>query len=327
MTISVATCKLASDFSDANLWQDLPCCPLCGCASFSTVRYAKDPHYGNPGLFAIARCKGCTVEFLNPMPTAVYLSTAYPSDYYSFGAAFPNSRKAQVIKTIKKILRTVLYYHASITGDPKFRSTGTMLDIGCGAGSFLAEMRAKGWKVHGVEPNFSAAERGRLEGIDIFAGTVESANYPPAHFDYVRSNHSFEHIENPREVLREIRRIIKPTGLLFIGVPNVAGLMARLFGKYWWYLGAPVHTFGYNPISLERLLTQEGFKVERIRYNSTFAGIFGSLQIYLNRKRGKPSESGWVINNPALMLLGQWTARLIDFLGQGDCIEVIATPA
>jgi len=84
---------------------------------------------------------------------------------------------------------------------------------------FVTPMKEKGWSVYGV-----AAERGRSEGFDILGGFIDRANFPSEYFDYVRSNHSFEHMHNPREVLREMRHIIKPSGYLFIRVPNVKGL-------------------------------------------------------------------------------------------------------
>jgi SAM-dependent methyltransferase len=314
------------DFSDSSHWTELKTCPLCGHSILSHILDARDRHYGNPGVFEIVECANCRLNFLNPMPTAAYLSSAYPENYYAYTLTIPKTFKERAVKTIKRVASALLFYSGSATGDPTFKTPETMLDIGCGAGAFLAKMREKGWKVYGVEFDPRAAERGRQEGLDIFAGTIEAAGYPDATFDYVRSNHSFEHINNPREVLREIRRVIKLNGLLFIGVPNVSGLMARWFGTYWWYLGAPVHTFGYSPATLRRLLAEEGFIVEQVNYNSSFWGIFGSLQIYANRKDGKNSEDGWIVHNPALMLLGHWFARITDLLSRGDCMEIIARP-
>lgn len=313
--------KLMPDFSDRRYWGILTACPLCGGFRFHHEVTARDPHYGNPGTFRIAECDDCGMHFLNPMPTKEYLSSAYPDNYYAHA---PGGSKSMT-RRIKKILRILLCFRQN-TKDPKFSHPGRVLDVGCGYGFFLAPMKEKGWAVYGVEPDAVAAERGRRNGIDIFAGFIDQANYPSGYFDYVRSNHSFEHVHNPKEVLREMRRVIKPTGYLFIGVPNVKGLMARIFGAHWWYLGAPVHTFGYCPETLESLLVSEGFKVESVKYNSTFAGIFGSLQIYLDRNNGKLSEDGFIVRNPVLMVIGHWMARILDLLKVGDCIEVIARP-
>jgi SAM-dependent methyltransferase len=314
------------DFADLNCWRQILACPLCEGRELRTVVWARDRHYGNPGSFATARCERCGLQFLNPMPTDGFLSTAYPDDYYAHTPIIPKSQKARRVKKLKRLLRYLLYYRANWTGDPQFKTPGAVLDIGSGAGTFLAMMREKGWRVCGVEPDLRSAERGREEGMEIFGGTIDAAHYPPESFDYVRSNHSFEHITNPREVLREVRRIIKPNGYLFIGVPNICGLMARVWGTYWWYLGAPVHTFGYCPATLGMLLEQEGFRVERVSFNSSYAGIFGSLQVYLYRNSGTRSEEGWMIRNQGLRVIGYWLARVTDILKVGDCMEVIARP-
>lgn len=315
---------MRSDFYDPEFWTAVRTCPLCRSGEYRVMREAMDRHYGNPGLFRIAECTNCQLNFLNPMPTLRYLATAYPQDYYAHVAS--TGSQSLTLPGLRKLVKQLLLYSPGQTKDPAFRTPGTMLDIGCGSGAFLTQMKAQGWNVKGVEPDEGAASRGRDKGIEIFAGTLDAAQFPPSYFDYIRSNHSFEHIHNPREVLREIHRIIRPSGTLFIGVPNVASLMARLFGVYWWYLGAPVHTFGYSPHTLGMLLEQEGFRVEAVQYNSTYSGVIGSLQIFRNRKNGKSSEEGWIIQNPALKVFGYWVAKLTDCAHIGDCIEVVARP-
>lgn len=317
----------ALDFSNPADWSPVAHCAVCDGTNFFEVRKAPDVHYGVAGLFPIFRCRDCGLQFLNPQPTPKYLETAYPKIYYSYSLRpYPQGWRLAVRK-LKRLLRHVLVYHAFITRDPHFQQPGTMLDIGSGAGDFLVEMRAKGWKVRGVEVSRDAAAEGQTRGgLDIFAGTLPEANLPSEEFDYVRSNHSFEHIDNPRDVLREIRRIIKPDGCLFIGVPNVDSWAADLFGANWYNLGPPTHPFGYSPRTLTTFLEQEGFRVEHVGYNSTYAGLIGSVQIMLNRKSGKPSHVGRLINNPALMLVGQWAAQIADAFRMGDCIEIIARP-
>lgn len=317
---------LEPDFSDATQWQKLTACTLCGSPDFATIIVAPDPHYGNAGEFPIAECHRCGVFFLNPMPTAAYLNDAYPKQYYAFQNTFRRGALQKLIKPLKRFGRFILYYHNSETNDPKFPVPGTILDLGCGVGTFLAKAREKGWKTYGVEPSQDAASIGSKQGLDIFPGTLNEAKYPDSFFDYVRSNHSFEHISDPKDVLREIRRVLKPDGKLFIGVPNVAGWAAKHYRENWWYLCPPVHTFGYSPETLSRLLASEGFEVVKVHYNSTFAGIFGSLQIALNRGTGKSPETGLLVNNNVMRVFGHWLARLTDFFGKGDCMEIIARP-
>jgi SAM-dependent methyltransferase len=256
------------------------------------------------------------------MPTLAYLERAYPAEYYAHQAV-PGTGSVAT-----KILRRLIFYAPKHTGDPKFRNPGRMVDIGCGAGEFLLKMRIRGWEVQGVEMSRAAAEAGRrLYGLDIVGGTLGEAQLPSATFDYVRLNHSFEHMTDPIQALTEIRRIIKPRGRLFIGVPNGDSLAAQVAGRYWWNLGPPVHPFTYNPATLSRLLREAGFAIERLSFNSSFAGLVGSLQIYLNRGTKRPSHVGWAMGCFPLRLAGHWTAKILDLFRMGDCIEITAIPA
>ncbi len=296
---------------------ELTSCPLCEAKNSEQVYLASDRHYGIPGRYRIVRCSGCSLLFLNPMYSDEELAKLYPTDYYAYQDNFQRSRW-------KGVVRAILGYRIQ-TLDPKFQKPGRMLDLGCGSGWFLASMREKGWETQGVEISSAAADLGRkAAGLDIFTGTLEQAAFPSESFDYIRSNHSFEHISSPNETLDEIHRILKRDGKLLIGVPNEASLTSKIFGRYWWYRGAPVHPFTYSPSNLCALLRKHHFQIERVAYNSDGCGILGSFQIWLNRNNGRRSHEGFFFNNQILKLVSHWAARITDVLGLGDEIEVTA---
>jgi SAM-dependent methyltransferase len=296
---------------------ELKRCPLCEKGKFDPAYLVKDRHYGIPGMHSIVRCAGCSLVFLNPMHSDEELAALYPAHYYAYQDRF--SRKPW-----KDLLKRLLGMRIG-TRDPVFQNPGAMLDLGCGSGWFMCDMRDQGWDTHGVEINRVAAELGRkTASLNIFPGDLVQANYPPSFFDYVRSNHSFEHICRPSETLEEIHRILRPGGKVLIGVPNVAGLSARVFGEYWWYLGAPVHPFTYSVETLSGILSKHNFCIQKVTYNSDYSGILGSLQIWLNRRNGRKSTEGRAINNLILRILCQWAAKCLDFLELGDAIEIIA---
>ncbi len=241
----------------------------------------------------------------------------YPADYYAYQDKFQVSKWRQFAKK-------VLGYHIG-TKDPGFPSPGRVLDIGCGSGWWLEGMRAQGWETFGVEISEQAAALGRIsKGLQIFAGTLEDASFDEQSFDFVRANHSLEHISCPNETLDMVHRILKPEGKFMVGVPNVNSFNARLFGEYWWHLCAPVHTFSYSVKTLSHLLDKHGFRVERVKFNSDYFGILGSFQIWLNRNTKKKSMQGFFVNNYPLRLLCQWMANLTDLFGCGDMIEITA---
>lgn len=293
-------------------------CVLCGSDKFEPMYFTRDRHYGISGLYRIVRCTNCLLICLAPLLSDQELSVLYPEDYY----AFQNHSRGWSCKEVVKVLLGLRIG----TRDPRFDIPGRMLDLGCGTGWFLCDMRDQGWDVYGVEINRTAAEIGSREGkLEIFAGTLQEAAFPPNYFDYIRANHSFEHISSPNETLTEIYRILKPNGKLLLGVPNVSGLNAKIFGKYWWYLGAPVHPFSYSVRTLTQLLRKHAFDVVKINYNSDYSGILGSAQIWLNRSSDRKSTDGVLFNSTVLKIVCQWAAKCIDLFNLGDAVELIAT--
>jgi SAM-dependent methyltransferase len=302
--------------SDSLVWHTK--CPLCGAPPKNYLTCTRDLHYGINGEWDYQRCTDCRVVFLNPAPTQAFLDSAYDDSYYSY-------QDFDMPPAWHALIKWLIRYNPGATGDPTFDSPGRILDIGCGSGQFLYRMQLRGWQTAGVELSARAAEIGNSKhGLNIQAGTLADAKLPDAAFNYIRLNHSFEHLLDPRETLAQIRRLLSPGGLLFIGVPNVDGLQARWFGRYWWNLGPPVHPFNYSRPTLERLLADQGFEIVSFRTNSNFAGILGSLQMALNHRMGSSSDTGTLIRNPAAKLLTQWAAKLTDLFLKGDCLELVA---
>lgn len=290
-------------------------CIICGAKDVRQVTRTRDRHYGVKGEFLVVACQNCGLLRLDPMPTEEDLFALYATDYY----AYHEPKLPGLWRRLgRRLFRTRIPTH-----DPRFAAPGDFLDIGCGAGEHVLLMRHRGWRACGVEPILAGAEAGWNAGIDIRHASLQGANFPDSSFDYVRLNHSFEHTVNPLEILTEIRRILRPGGKLFLGVPNSASLSYKIFKRYWWYLGVPFHPFTYSPSTLSQLLKKAGFTVESIHFNSNYFSVIGSLQIFLNRHNGKTSEEGWLTRSLLMKLLGNIIARTFDLIHLGDAMEVI----
>ncbi|MBU1076080.1 MAG: class I SAM-dependent methyltransferase [Spirochaetes bacterium] len=294
-------------------------CFLCNHTRYQSLYRIRDRHYSVKGTYSLVKCTNCSLVFLNPMPDEKELGRLYPQgSYYSY-QDFLNKKKSFKYKLEHFFIRFD-------TKDPEFFSKGRLLDIGCGSGEYLYEMKKKGWRSYGVEISKKAAECGKNQAkLNIFCGTLLKAKFKKDFFDFIRSNHSFEHVVNPNQILKEIARIIKPNGRVLIGVPNISGLALKIFGKYWYYLGVPFHPFSYSKNTLKRMMEKHGLIAEKINYNSNYHGLLGSLQIFLNRKKNKTSHEGWFINNHILKVLFHWLAKVLDLFRIGDCIEIIAS--
>ncbi|HEU4472542.1 MAG TPA: class I SAM-dependent methyltransferase [Flavisolibacter sp.] len=304
--------------------QKFETCPVCQSSKIAFRLNTFDRHYlQHHQSFDVYRCTDCSLLFLNPMITEEELHDLYPKDsYYAYTeiAPFAVQKKVGLMQRLKRLVIN------TSSRDPEFLdiSSLSVLDVGCGSGEKLAEFRQAGWKkVQGVEIDKRACEIGKANGIDIFHGTLLEAAFPSNSFDYVRSNHSFEHIIQNKAVIAEMFRICRPGGKLFIGVPNTGSLNFRLFGKYWYFLGIPFHPFGYNPKNLRLLLDEAGFEVEKVVHNGSALGILGSMQIALNSRRGIKHSQGFLLKKIFELPVHQ-LARLLNFARTGDCIEIIA---
>ncbi|MGF7038579.1 class I SAM-dependent methyltransferase [Mucilaginibacter lappiensis] len=297
----------------------LKSCVLCEKEQLQNIYKTHDRHYGIKGEFTIDKCGNCGLVFLNPMPSDKHLTSLYPKTYYSYQDFYEKDQSV-----IRRIFKKYIINIGTL--DPVFSQPGKILDIGCGSGKFLYGMKKKGWQVYGVEVNENAAEVGNeVEQLNIHPGDLLSSKFDSDFFDYIRSNHSFEHITTPEPVLDEVHRILKKDGKLLIGVPNIESFNGRLFKKYWWYLGAPVHPFNYSVSTLCKMVEKHGFVVEKVSYNGDYAGVLGSLQIYLNRNNGKMSEEGFFIKNAFFRAVAHQIAKLLNLFKKGDAIEIICS--
>lgn len=291
-------------------------CPVCSSRAARYKFTARDEHYGIPGRWAVRECADCASYYLEEPPTAEQLASLYRDDYYSYSIASPSR--------VKRSLARLLFYTRD-TREPAFPAPGRMLDFGCGSGEFLLEMKARGWDCAGVESSPVARARAAELGLDVRASLLGTDGFVPGTFDYVRANHSLEHVSWPEETLRQMRTLLRPGGTLFLGVPTTSSENARVFGAAWWHVTAPLHTFVPSKDGLLRLVERVGFETVKVTTNGDFAGTAGSLQILLNRSSTRRSSQGLVFALKPLLLLGQWYARTQDWRGVGDKLELIAT--
>lgn len=134
-----------------------------------------------------------------------------------------------------------------------------VLDFGCGTGGVLARLPAA--KRIGVEINEAAAKEASAV---LDAVTSSIADIPAGSIDKVISYHALEHVDSPSKILREILRVLKPSGELRIFVPCEMPLVARWHRS--WSANPEMHLHSWTPLTLGNLLTVLGFEVTDARF-------------------------------------------------------------
>lgn len=300
------------------------CCPLCGSNRQELLCTAQDHLTRQPGPYTLFRCLDCGLGYLDPRPTADEMDMHYPSTYEPHVSLLledmPHPRRWLVQYGLRKRRQPLLAQ----------RSSGKVLDVGCGAGLFLAEMRRHtSWEIYGIDRNPQAIAFAReVLKIPAQVGTIEENDFPDGSYDAVTMWDTLEHLHAPRKALREIWRILKPDGVLLLRVPSLDSLDARLFGPHWAGLDAPRHLTVFSKKTLTRILAETGFSVERMWCMSgSHASFVISLRFLLERSKPVGRLGRLLLRvaaSPGFVALSAPWFFLVDRLALGPEITVLS---
>jgi SAM-dependent methyltransferase len=295
-----------------------PSCTVCGAAGDLLYADLEDVLFGAPGLWSVRRCTNaaCGLIWLDPQPTEDDIGKAYATYFTHEAAGGGMSLPKRVYRTVKSsylsarlgyrgspwlaplgvaypgggdaLAASVMFLRAPAPGDE-------LLDVGCGAGDFLAVMRDLGWKARGVETDPQATRRGRERGLDIHEGDLASASFPDRRFDAVTMAHVIEHVHDAPRLLAECARILKPGGTLVILTPNSDGWGHRRFGRDWLSLDPPRHIRLFNRDNLRRLLEGAGLQPRRVATLAINASAVWPASAAVRRTRSLPPDARGVV--------------------------------
>lgn len=138
------------------------------------------------------------------------------------------------------------------------------LDIGCGDGSVTEKIREKGYIVVGCDIDIKSLKICKSRGIKAFHIDLESGKLPfsDESIDLVTCLEVIGYIRNPRNMLKEVYRVLKPNSVFIVAINNVAWWylrVKRLFGT--WAPPTPAYVQWYTIKSMEKLLSSFGFKI------------------------------------------------------------------
>jgi SAM-dependent methyltransferase len=239
-------------------------CPVCMNPATSPAFTGTDFLFESTSkTFALDFCSSCRCLFLNPMPDNGEIAGFYPPNYW-WTASRPGG-----LKKLESVYRRIALrdHIAFITKSVKGRPDLELLDVGCGSGTLLALLKRRGFRVSGVDFSAEASTIAKSENdVDVAVGSLEGVHFPDRSFDVVTLFHVMEHVANPRQVLSEVSRILRPEGVVILQVPNIESWQFKIFGSKWYGLDIPRHVIDYSRNSMLKLLSDSGFVPTRIRH-------------------------------------------------------------
>jgi 2-polyprenyl-3-methyl-5-hydroxy-6-metoxy-1,4-benzoquinol methylase len=217
-----------------------------------------------------------------PQPNIDQLGSYYESTSYISHTDAKETLTDKIYQSVKKIaLKNKLKLVNSFKTVDK-----NILDIGCGTGDFLMTCKNNGWNVVGVEPNKNAKK--------ITEGKIDASIYvdineiTETRFDVITLWHVLEHVPNLSTYISTLKKLLKPSGVLIVAVPNFKSFDACYYKQYWAAFDVPRHLWHFSKKSIKLLFSKSEMIVEKV-----LPMKFDSFYVSLLSEKNKTGKSNF----------------------------------
>jgi SAM-dependent methyltransferase len=204
---------------------------------------------------------------VRPLPSSEELSAYYAHKYFgdgeAKGAQYASDYPAEE-RTNKTLAAREAAHLASV-------EAGSVFEVGFGEGFALSWLRERGWDVSGVDFSAEGLERFHPElrshvRIGDAYQVLDEVIDGTSRFDLVICNNVLEHVRDPEAFLPRLRRLLTPSGLVRIQVPNDGSWIQELAvergaAQDQFFVAYPEHLHYFTAAPLRRVLEASGFEV------------------------------------------------------------------
>jgi 2-polyprenyl-3-methyl-5-hydroxy-6-metoxy-1,4-benzoquinol methylase len=218
--VSKLTTQQTSDFGRTALFRN---CPVCD----SPVN---QPHW-RKGDLRLVRCIDCDMIFVNPVQAEMASGNFYDTEgaaYYLSPAKLASDYADVRFERELRLLR-------------KFCPGGNVLDVGCGSGGFLFQLKKRwpsDYTTLGADVSSGPLDYAESRGVPVLRGKFLEQDFSAGKFDAVTLWAVAEHLAEPKKFLTQIHTALKPGGVCLVLVPNLRSLAMRLLGAKYRYVYA-----------------------------------------------------------------------------------------
>lgn len=232
-------------------------CSLCKSSDILLVYEGEMRHSGigskKVNHHSIYRCSSCFVEFIFPLPKEVTLD--YEGEYWKKKGMHSHH---DLIKIHNKALFEAKLWFAKL--NLNVISDKVVLDFGCGSGAFLDIAKGIASETIGIEQDPKLAAYASSKGHKIFSSLEDFIKYN-IKIDCIVSFDVLEHLTEPIQVLKSIKKVLKCDSTLFLGVPNQNDFIKDLVPSYLPHFYHVEHLWYYSQNSLDYILTKCGYNI------------------------------------------------------------------
>jgi len=259
-----------SDVDRSDLFEVVDC-PFCTRAEHTPVTGAicDGPHYGvaepyRSLAFRIVRCDGCGLLYQRERLLPESLSIFYDDEEYFCYQSF--EERGAIIRFLGRLTARRAIRMIETLRNPDH---DRFLDFGCGNGSWLELFRSCGatWPMVGAEltkGNVDHIRKLGFDGVVCDASNVDQ-RFEPGSLGVIHIHHVIEHVPSPLDLLRKLRRLLAPGGIIVGQTPNADCLERRLFGDAWTQWHLPQHLVVFEEPTLRRHAEDENLEVVSVR--------------------------------------------------------------
>ena len=260
-------------------------CPVCRHSDFKPLFTCED-HTVSHETFQLTTCEHCGLVMTNPRPDDDQLEKYYQSDAY-----ISHSNKTFTITDrVYKVARAfTLNWKYKLIHRHAVTSPQSVLDFGCGTGSFLRTCKERGMNISGVEPSEGARRLAvKATGADIAASLDNITD----RYDVITLWHVLEHVSDFNDTILQLKSKLAENGTIFIAVPNLNSLDAKTYKQHWAGYDVPRHLWHFSIHTMGRILSQNQLRVTDIipmKLDSFYVSM-------LSEKYRDPNARGSLVN-------------------------------
>lgn len=233
-------------------------CPVCKSSDIESSLLVKDFSVSGKE-FAVWTCQVCSLRFTQDAPIMEEIGDYYQSEQY---ISHTDSRQG-IIHKLYHIVRTyTLQKKRALIRRVSGRTSGNVLDIGCGTGGFLSVMKVAGWNTVGLEPNETARKMAVSKGLDVY--NSDELFTLKQKFQVITMWHVLEHVHELHRYMNRIATLLEQEGVFIVAVPNYTAKDQLAYQQYWAAYDVPRHLYHFSPASMKTLAEKHGFIIQKM---------------------------------------------------------------